>query len=179
MSVIKRAYFSGGCFWCTEAIYARLNGVLSVKPGYSGGNIKNPSYKEVCTGRTGHAETVEVIYDSKQIDYKFLLEVFFNTHDPTTLNRQGNDIGTHYRSIVFYSNSQEREFIEDYINYLNNHYYNDKIVTEVLEFDIFYIAEDYHENYYEQNKKQPYCELVITPKVKKFEKDFKNKLSFD
>ena len=123
MGVIKRAYFSGGCFWCTEAIYRRLKGVLSVKPGFSGGNIKNPSYKEVCTGRTGHAETVEVVYDSDKIEFKLLLEVFFNTHDPTTLNRQGNDIGTHYRSIVFYSNFKEKELIEDFIDYLNNNQY--------------------------------------------------------
>lgn len=176
MGVIKRAYFSGGCFWCTEAIYRRLKGVLSVKPGFSGGNIKNPSYKEVCTGRTGHAETVEVVYDSDKIEFKLLLEVFFNTHDPTTLNRQGNDIGTHYRSIVFYSNFKEKELIEDCIDYLNNNQYNNRIVTEVLEFDIFYQAEDYHENYYEQNKNQPYCNLVITPKVEKFEKKYKSKL---
>ena len=176
MGVIKRAYFSGGCFWCTEAIYRRLKGVLSVKPGFSGGNIKNPSYKEVCTGRTGHAETVEVVYDSDNIEFKLLLEVFFNTHDPTTLNRQGNDIGTHYRSIVFYSNFKEKELIEDFIDYLNNNQYDNRIVTEVLEFDVFYHAEDYHENYYEQNKNQPYCNLVITPKVEKFEKKYKSKL---
>ena len=124
MSVIERAYFSGGCFWCTEAIYNRLKGVLGVKPGFSGGNLKNPSYKEVCTGRTGHAETVEVIYDSSQIDFQLLLEVFFKTHDPTTINRQGNDIGTHYRSIVFYSNSKERELVTNYIDFLNNKIYD-------------------------------------------------------
>ena len=179
MSVIERAYFSGGCFWCTEAIYKRLKGVLVVKPGFSGGNIKNPSYKEVCTGRTGHAETVEVIYDSSQIDFQLLLEVFFKTHDPTTINRQGNDIGTHYRSIVFYSNSKEKELVTNYINFLNNKIYDNKIVTEIVEFDKFYEAESYHENYYELNKTQPYCDLVITPKVEKFEKNFKNKLTRD
>ena len=171
--------YSGGCFWCTEAIYKRLNGVLGVKPGFSGGNIKNPSYKEVCTGRTGHAETVEVVYDSSQIDFQLLLEVFFKTHDPTTINRQGNDIGTHYRSIVFYSNSKERELVTNYIDFLNNKIYDNKIVTEIVEFDKFYEAESYHENYYELNKTQPYCDLVITPKVEKFEKNFKNKLTRD
>ena len=171
--------YSGGCFWCTEAIYKRLNGVLGVKPGFSGGNIKNPSYKEVCTGRTGHAETVEVVYDSSQIDFQLLLEVFFKTHDPTTINRQGNDIGTHYRSIVFYSNSKERELVTNYIDFLNNKIYDNKIVTEIVEFDKFYEAESYHENYYELNKTQPYCDFVITPKVEKFEKNFKNKLIKD
>ena len=173
MSDIERAYFSGGCFWCTEAIYKRLKGVIDVKPGFSGGNIKNPSYKEVCTGKTGHAETVEVTYDSSQIRFQVLLEVFFKTHDPTTLNRQGNDIGTHYRSIVFYSNLIEKDIIMYYIEYLNNSIYDHNIVTEIIKFDKFYEAEDYHENYYELNKKQPYCDLVITPKVKKFEKNFK------
>ena len=176
MDINKHAYFAGGCFWCTEAIYKRLKGVLSVKPGYSGGNIKNPSYKEVCAGRTGHAETIEVIYDSGQIDFQFLLEVFFKTHDPTTLNRQGNDIGTHYRSIVFYSNSNEKNLIHNYVELLNKKIYDNKIVTEILEFDKFYEAEDYHENYYELNKNQPYCNLVITPKVEKFENNYKNKL---
>ena len=177
MSPINRAYFSGGCFWCTEAIYKRLKGVVDVKPGYCGGNIKNPTYEQVCSGVTGHAETIEVIYDSKKIDFESLLEVFFKTHDPTTLNRQGNDIGTHYRSIVFYSSLIEMQMIKKYIKQLQeNNIFEEKIVTEVIEFDEFFEAENYHKNYYDLNKNQPYCDIVITPKVEKFNKNFKDKL---
>ena len=177
MSPINRAYFSGGCFWCTEAIYKRLKGVVDVKPGYCGGNIKNPTYEQVCSGATGHDETVEVIYDPKKIDFESLLEVFFKTHDPTTLNRQGNDIGTHYRSIVFYSSLIEMQMIKEYIKQLQeNNIFEEKIVTEVIEFDEFFEAENYHKNYYDLNKNQPYCDIVITPKVEKFNKNFKDKL---
>ena len=177
MSPINRAYFSGGCFWCTEAIYKRLKGVVDVKPGYCGGNIKNPTYEQVCSGATGHAETVEVIYDPKKIDFESLLEVFFKTHDPTTLNRQGNDIGTHYRSIVFYSSLIEMQMIKKYIEQLQeNNIFEEKIVTEVIEFTEFFEAENYHKNYYDLNKNQPYCDIVITPKVEKFNKNFKDKL---
>ena len=177
MSPINRAYFSGGCFWCTEAIYKRLKGVVDVKPGYCGGNIKNPTYEQVCSGATGHDETVEVIYDPKKIDFESLLEVFFKTHDPTTLNRQGNDIGTHYRSIVFYSSLIEMQMIKEYIKQLQeNNIFEEKIVTEVIEFAEFFEAENYHKNYYDLNKNQPYCDIVITPKVEKFNKNFKDKL---
>ena len=177
MSIVNKAYFSGGCFWCTETIYKRLKGVLDVKPGYCGGNIQNPTYKEVCSGKTGHAETVEITYDTTIIDFQSLLKVFFDTHDPTTLNRQGNDVGTHYRSIAFYSNYIEKEMIVNYIELLEGSgLFKDKIVTEVIKFNEFFKAENYHENYYELNKNQPYCDIVITPKVEKFQKNFKDKL---
>ena len=177
MSIVNKAYFSAGCFWCTEAIYKRLKGVLDVKPGYCGGNIQNPTYKEVCSGKTGHAETVEITYDTTIIDFQSLLKVFFDIHDPTTLNRQGNDVGTHYRSIAFYSNLIEKEMIVNYIELLEgSSLFKDKIVTEVIKFNKFFIAENYHENYYELNKNQPYCDIVITPKVEKFQKNFKDKL---
>ena len=177
MNGIDKAYLAGGCFWCTEAIYKRLKGVVDVTPGYSGGNIKNPSYKEVCTGRTGHAETIEVLYKADEINFNELLEVFFKTHDPTTINRQGNDVGTHYRSIVFFSNINEKNIANNYIKNLEkSDLFKNKIVTQVVKFDKFYKAENYHENYYELNKNQPYCEIVITPKVEKFQKNFKDRL---
>ena len=174
----KHAYFAGGCFWCTEAVYKRLKGVLKVVPGYCGGNLKNPTYNEVCSGLTGHAETVQVIYDSEKVSFKSLLEVFFKTHNPTTINRQGNDVGSHYRSIAFYSDGKEKKIIENYIDKLNKHdIYSDDIVTQIIKFDAFYKAEKYHENYYELNKNQPYCDLVITPKIRKFEQIFESKIS--
>ena len=177
MSIVNKAYFSGGCFWCTETIYKRLKGVLDVKPGYCGGNIQNPTYKQVCSGKTGHAETVEITYNTTIIDFQSLLKIFFDTHDPTTLNRQGNDVGTHYRSIAFYSNLIEKEMIVNYIELLEgSNLFKDKIVTEIIKFNKFYKAENYHENYYELNKNQPYCDIVITPKVEKFQKNFKDKL---
>ena len=174
----KHAYFAGGCFWCTEAVYKRLKGVLKVVPGYCGGNLKNPTYNEVCSGLTGHAETVQVIYDSEKVSFESLLEVFFKTHNPTTINRQGNDVGSHYRSIAFYSDGREKKIIENYIDKLNKHdIYSDDIVTQIIKFDAFYKAEKYHENYYELNKNQPYCDLVITPKIRKFEQIFESKIS--
>jgi peptide-methionine (S)-S-oxide reductase len=174
----KHAYFAGGCFWCTEAVYKRIKGVLKVVPGYCGGNLKNPTYNEVCSGLTGHAETVQVIYDSEKVSFKSLLEVFFKTHNPTTINRQGNDVGSHYRSIAFYSDGREKKIIENYIDKLNKHdIYSDDIVTQIIKFDAFYKAEKYHENYYELNKNQPYCDLVITPKIRKFEQIFESKIS--
>ena len=149
MGVIKRAYFSGGCFWCTEAIYRRLKGVLSVKPGFSGGNIKNPSYKEVCTGRTGHAETVEVVYDSDKIEFKLLLEVFFNTHDPTTLNSQGPDFGTQYRSEIFYLNENQKTIAGNVIN-KENERLSGKVVTKLSQVKNYCPAEEYHQRYLEK-----------------------------
>tara|TARA_B100000900_G_scaffold68048_1_gene53300 strand:- start:15053 stop:15589 length:537 start_codon:yes stop_codon:yes gene_type:complete len=176
MNSIKHAYLAGGCFWCTEAIYRRLQGVIEVFPGYSGGVVKNPSYREVCTGKTGHAETIKITYNPKEISFNQLLEVFFGTHDPTTINRQGNDIGSHYRSIAFFSDKEEKKNIEDIIGSLNDKkIYNSKIVTEITKFENFYRAEDYHENYYDLNKNQPYCDLVITPKIQKFKSKFKSK----
>ena len=172
MSVVNKAYFSGGCFWCTEAIYKRLKGVLDVKPGYCGGNIQNPTYKEVCSGKTGHAETVEITYDSKKIDFKLLLEIFFNTHDPTTLNRQGNDVGTHYRSIAFYKNDSEKNIIKNEIQRLLNNKIYKRIVTEVTKFEIFYIAEDYHQDYKINNPNNPYIWKVSVPRINDFKKKF-------
>lgn len=171
------AILASGCFWCTETIFDNINGVLSVVPGYIGGSTENPTYEQVCSGNTGHAEAVKIEYDSNIISFDELLEVFFKTHDPTTLNRQGNDVGTHYRSIAFYSNLIEKEMIVNYIELLEgSSLFKDKIVTEVIKFNKFFKAENYHENYYELNKNQPYCDIVITPKVEKFQKNFKDKL---
>ena len=168
-----------GCFWGPEINFSKLEGVESTEVGYCGGNHNNTNYKEVCSGNTNHAEVVKIKFDNSKISYENILNFFFESHDPTTINRQGNDIGTHYRSIVFYSNSKQKELVTNYIDFLNNKIYDNKIVTEIVEFDKFYEAESYHENYYELNKTQPYCDLVITPKVEKFEKNFKNKLIID
>lgn len=170
--------FGGGCFWCTEAIFQRLNGVISVESGYSGGKVKNPSYKEVCTGMTGHAECTQIVYDANKIPLAEILQVFFKTHDPTTLNRQGGDEGTQYRSVIFYRNEEQKKIAEDIKNGLDKSgAFNDPIVTEVTAFDVFYKAEDYHQNYYNLNKeKNSYCTYVIVPKVEKFEKYFADKL---
>ena len=176
---MKTLIFGSGCFWCTAAIFKYVSGVEDLVPGYIGGTTQNPTYEEVCTGKTGHAEAIKISYDETKTTLNELLKIFFKTHDPTTINRQGNDIGTHYRSIVFYSNSKEKELVTNYIDFLNNKIYDNKIVTEIVEFDKFYEAESYHENYYELNKTQPYCDLVITPKIEKFEKNFKSKLIRD
>ncbi len=170
--------FGGGCFWCTEAIFQRLNGVSSVVSGYSGGKIKNPTYKEVCSGLTGHAECTEIVFDPNKISLTEILEVFFKTHDPTTLNRQGGDEGTQYRSVIFYRNEEQKKTAQEIIAGLNTSgAFNNTIVTELSPFSVFYKAEDYHQNYYNLNKeKNQYCSLVIVPKVEKFEKYFSNKL---
>lgn len=174
---IDTATFGAGCFWCVEAVFQRLNGVISVKSGYSGGTVKNPSYKEVCNGTTGHAEVAEIVYDKTKISFDELLEVFWKTHDPTTLNSQGNDFGTQYRSAVFYHNEDQKVLAEKYKKELNEeHAYPNPIVTEIVPFSVFYSAEDYHQNYYNQNGSQSYCKYVIQPKVEKLEKVFKNKL---
>lgn len=166
-----------GCFWCVEAIFDQLNGVTSVVSGYSGGKIKNPTYKEVCTGKTGHAEVCQLTYDLDVITLKEILEVFFQTHDPTTLNRQGADIGTQYRSAVFYHNESQKEIAEEIISELNKAgVWSSPIVTEVTAFSIFYPAEDYHQEYFENNSDQPYCRAVIQPKVEKFQKVFRDKI---
>ena len=173
----EQAIFGGGCFWCTEAIFEELDGVLKVEPGYSGGIVKNPSYREVCTGKTGHAEAIRITYDPNIINYEKLLEVFFLTHDPTTLNRQGADSGTQYRSVVFYTSDAQKESAKATIRKLNEHKVYDKpIVTEVIKFTNFYPAEDYHQNYYKKNGDQPYCRIVIKPKMEKFRKVFKDDL---
>jgi peptide-methionine (S)-S-oxide reductase len=174
---IDTATFGAGCFWCIEAIFQRLEGVISVKSGYSGGTVKNPSYKEVCSGVTGHAEVTQITYDKRKISFDELLEVFWKTHDPTTLNSQGNDFGTQYRSAVFYHNEEQKQKAEKYKKELNEaKVYPNPIVTEIRPFTVFYPAEDYHQNYYNQNGSQGYCKFVIQPKVEKFEKVFKSKL---
>lgn len=171
------ATFGTGCFWCTEAIFQQLDGVLKVSSGYSGGHVKNPTYKEVCEGTTGHAECVEIVYDPEKITYDELLEVFWQTHDPTTLNRQGNDVGTQYRSAIFYHNAEQKAKAEKYKAELDKSGAWDKpIVTEITPASTFYVAENYHQDYYNNNGSAPYCYYVIRPKLEKFEKVFKNKM---
>lgn len=174
---LETATLGGGCFWCTEAIYKQLNGVQAITPGYSGGDKQNPSYEEVCTGKTGHAEVVHLEFDPSQVSFAEILEVFFKTHDPTTLNRQGADVGTQYRSVVFYHSEEQKQTAEKIIRHLEEEsVYPDPVVTEVTRFETFYPAEDYHKDYYEQHKNQPYCRMVITPKLEKFEKIFSGKI---
>lgn len=171
------ATFGNGCFWCTEAVFQQLKGVSKVESGYSGGQVDNPSYKAVCSGTTGHAEVLQITFDPSVISFKDLLEVFWQTHDPTTLNRQGNDVGTQYRSVVFYHNDEQRKLAEDYKKRLDESgAFDDPIVTEISKFDKFYVAEDYHQNYFNLNGSQPYCNFVIRPKVEKFKKAFADKL---
>mgnify|MGYP003694995345 CR=1 FL=1 len=171
------ATLGAGCFWCIEAVFQELKGVESVTSGYAGGFIKNPSYKEVCTGRTGHAEVAQIVFDPDVISFDELLEVFWKTHDPTTLNRQGNDIGTQYRSSVFYHNEKQKEKTEYYKRKLDESgAYPNPVVTTIEELTDFYVAEDYHQNYYNSNTSQPYCTFVIQPKVEKFRKAFADKL---
>jgi peptide-methionine (S)-S-oxide reductase len=170
------ATFGAGCFWCVEAVFQNLKGVQKVTSGYSGGNIKNPSYKEVCMGITGHAEVCQIIFDDNVIKFEELLEVFWQTHDPTTLNRQGNDIGTQYRSVIFYHSEKQKEISEQYKNQLNlNKAFERPIITEISAFTNFYKAEDYHQNYFNLNSEEPYCQFVIKPKIEKFKKNFSNK----
>lgn len=177
MGHMDTATFGTGCFWCTEAVFEQLEGVIKVISGYSGGTIPNPTYAEVCTGTTGHAECCQVIFDPQKIDFDELLEVFWQTHDPTTLNRQGNDIGTQYRSVVFYHTQKQKDTTEAYITELNKqHAYDNPIVTTVEPFTVFYTAENYHQEYYRNNNNVPYCRLVIRPKLDKFEKVFKDKI---
>ncbi len=172
------ATFGTGCFWCTEAIFKELNGVISATSGYSGGTTQNPTYKEVCSGNTGHAECIQVVYDTTKISYDELLEVFWEVHDPTTLNRQGADVGTQYRSVIFYHNDEQKQKAEHYKAELDKSgAFNKPIVTEITKFDKFYAAENYHQDYYELNKDaNPYCSIVIRPKLDKFRKVFASKL---
>ena len=174
---LTTATFGNGCFWCTEAIFQQLKGVETVIPGYTGGAVKNPSYKEVCNGTTGHAEAIQITFDSNRISYRELLDVFFYTHDPTTLNRQGADVGTQYRSAIFYHNESQKKDAELIIAQLESEgVYDDKIVTEITPFDVYYEAEDYHQNYYNNNKNQGYCRAVINPKLDKFVKKYSAKI---
>lgn len=171
------ATFGGGCFWCTEAIFEQLEGVEKVASGFSGGHIKNPAYREVISGRTGHAEVIQITYNPQVINYNTLLEVFFNTHDPTTLNRQGADRGTQYRSAIFYHNEEQQKAANNLIEALEEaKVFKDPIVTEVTQFDAFYEAEQYHQDYYANNQSQGYCQVVIRPKLEKFQKAYRDKL---
>ncbi|HVT74969.1 MAG TPA: peptide-methionine (S)-S-oxide reductase MsrA [Candidatus Paceibacterota bacterium] len=176
-NAIKKAVFANGCFWCTEAVFRRLKGVSEVSPGYTGGTKTDPTYEEVSTGRTGHAEAVEIAYDPSIISYDDLLAVFFNTHDPTTLNRQGRDVGTQYRSAIFYSDDEQKTKAEALIAELNSSKaYENPVVTEVMPLDAFYEAEDYHRDYYANNASAPYCQIVIAPKLEKLQKRFEGLL---
>lgn len=169
------ATLAGGCFWCTEAVFQRLKGVISVKPGYAGGNVPNPSYEEVVGGATGHAESIQIEFDPGQISYKELLDVHFRTHDPTTVNRQGNDVGPQYRSVIFYHDEAQKKAAEKAVK-LAQQYHTDPIVTEIVPYSGFYEAEDYHQNYYNLHRNQPYCMFIIDPKIAKLEANFAEKL---
>jgi peptide methionine sulfoxide reductase msrA/msrB len=166
----------GGCYWCVEAVYEKLDGVEKVVSGFAGGKVENPSYEEVCSGTTGAAEVVEITYDKTKTNLDEIFQVFFTVHDPTTLNRQGADVGTQYRSAIFYKNEEQKKAAESIIAELNKEVFNNKIVTTLEPFKAFYKAKDYHQNYYENNKNQPYCQMVIQPKLEKFEKVFKERL---
>jgi len=174
---LQKATFGMGCFWCSEALFQRLDGVTAVKSGFEGGSLANPSYEEVCTGTTGHAEVIEVTYDPQKITYDELLEVFWKSHDPTTLNRQGADTGTQYRSVIFYHTEEQKQLAQKYKAELNRkNAYGKPVVTEITKAQPFYIAEAYHQNYFNNNADQPYCRLVILPKLDKLNKVFKDKL---
>ncbi len=174
---MELATFGNGCFWCTEAVFSRLKGVESVNSGYSGGNTANPTYKEVCTGTTGHAEAIQISFNPDVIAFETLLDVFFRTHDPTTLNRQGQDVGTQYRSVVFYHNEQQKNLAIGKITMLNaTGNWPTPIVTEVTPAQKFYVAEDYHQGYYETHGHTPYCNLTIAPKIEKVNERFKHLL---
>ena len=166
----KSIVLGGGCFWCVEAVFDGVKGVKNVVSGYSGGQIKNPSYKEVSRSKTNHAEVCKISYDDNTITLENILEIFFLSHDPTTLNRQGNDIGKHYRSIILYKNDEEKKKIVDFTKKMNEDFFDNKIVTEIKQFETFYTAEGYHQDYYKLNESQPYCKFVISPKVNKARK---------
>ncbi len=173
----EKIVLASGCFWCTEAVFQQLEGVLSVVSGYTGGHIKNPAYREVCSGRTGHAEGIEIVFDSLVISLQTILEVFFTTHDPTTLNRQGNDVGTQYRSAIFYTSEEQKAEATLFIELLRKEkIFENEIVTEVTALDVFYKSEVDHHDYYNQNKQQPYCQFIIAPKIEKIKKYYSDKL---
>ncbi len=175
--VIEVATLGGGCFWCLEAVYQELRGVESVVSGYSGGHVPNPTYRQVCSETTGHAEVVQVTFDPEVVSYREILEVYFSIHDPTTLNRQGADVGTQYRSVVFYHDDEQRRVAEEVIKDLGEQdLWGRPIVTEVVSFEEFFVAEDYHQNYFRDNGRQPYCQVIIAPKVAKFRKEHLDRL---
>lgn len=165
---LETAMLAGGCFWCTEAIFKRLKGVVSVIPGYTGGKVENPSYDEVCSGKTGHAEAIKIVFDPEKIPYEKILEVFWHTHDPTTLNQQGNDIGTEYRSTIFYQNNIQKKIAEKSKAKIEN------AVTEIVPLTKFYPAEEYHKNYYDLNRDAPYCNVIIDPKIHKLMEEYRS-----
>ncbi|WP_457609710.1 peptide-methionine (S)-S-oxide reductase MsrA [Lutibacter sp.] len=174
---LEIATLANGCFWCTEAIFQRLKGVNKITSGYTGGTIKNPAYREVTTGRTGHAEAIQIVFNPSIITFQEILDVFFSTHDPTTLNKQGYDRGTQYRSAIFYHSNEQKEIAENFIKALTEaSVFENPIVTEITKFDTFYKAEEYHQNYYNNNKTQGYCTAVINPKLEKFIKKYNTKL---
>lgn len=169
------ATLANGCFWCTEAIFERVKGVKSILPGYAGGTVKNPTYDQVCTGKTGHTESIQIEFDPKVIPFEKILDIFWHTHDPTTLNRQGNDVGTQYRSAIFYHDEMQKEIAERSRNDLEKEdVYKNPIVTEITPLKNFYVAEDYHKNYYEKHRDAPYCNFVIDPKVRKLIEKYGN-----
>lgn len=174
---LQKATFGNGCFWCSEAVFDRLIGVTSVRSGYEGGTVPNPSYDDVSSGLTGHAEVIEITFDPAKITYDELLNVFWQTHDPTTLNRQGADVGTQYRSVIFYHTNEQKAVAEKYKNELNKiNAFGKPVVTAINKAQTFYVAEDYHQNYFDNNKNQPYCRAVILPKLEKLHKVFKDKI---
>ena len=176
-SELDTATFGSGCFWCTEAVFQMLKGVVSATSGYMGGTVPNPTYKQICTGTTGHAEVVRVIYDPKVIHYEALLEAFWGSHDPTTLNRQGNDVGTQYRSVIFCHTAEQRKTAKELkADLISRKVFDDLIVTEITDASTFYPAEDYHQEYFELNGSEPYCQFVIRPKLEKFKKAFSDRL---
>ncbi|HEY4798585.1 MAG TPA: peptide-methionine (S)-S-oxide reductase MsrA [Bacteroidia bacterium] len=176
-TVYDTATFGAGCFWCVEAQFQMLDGVIKVESGFSGGHVKNPSYKGVCTGSTGHAEVCNIVYDPSEISFEEMLYAFWQSHDPTQLNRQGNDSGTQYRSVIFYHSDHQKKLADQYKKKLNDEkVFDDPVVTEISPFTVFYKAEDYHQNYFNQNGNESYCQFVVRPKVEKFRKVFKDKL---
>ena len=173
----ETATIAGGCFWCTEAVFSELNGVQKVQPGYSGGRVQNPTYEQVCSDATGHAEAIQVTFDPKIISYKDLLRIFFSVHDPTTLNRQGNDVGTQYRSAIFYHDQEQKETAEQVMKAVSDEkIWGGPLVTELVPFTAFYPAEAYHKDYFKRNPNQGYCQVIIAPKVSKFRKHYLNML---
>ncbi|MFW6043983.1 MAG: peptide-methionine (S)-S-oxide reductase MsrA [Marinilabiliaceae bacterium] len=171
------AVFGGGCFWCIEAVFQQLEGVTKVEPGYSGGDKENPTYQDVSSGTTGHAEVVRIFFNPEVISYRELLEVFFTVHDPTTLNRQGADVGPQYRSVIFYQDDKQKAEAKEMIRWLEeNRIFDDPVVTEIAQAGPFYVAEDYHHDYYQKNRNQTYCQVVINPKLKKLREKFSDKL---
>ena len=176
-SKVELATFGAGCFWCTEAVFQNVKGVSKVVSGYAGGKVKNPTYREICTGTTGHAEVAQITFDPSKVSFEELLEVFWNTHDPTTLNKQGADEGTQYRSVIFYHRDNQRQAATDYKKQLEaSKVFKNPIVTEISPLPDYYPAENYHQNYFELNPNQSYCQYVVRPKVEKFKKQFQSKL---